>query len=107
MKLRPAVVCLPGEVGTLKKNIRLPVVAYNEDNISLSFCFHGAEQPEINTAHPVFRNYQSSAFLPPAFHDMIGTFCGSGLRLSLQYDGFHQPAALAAIITHPENIQLV
>src|SRR5262249_46045215 len=60
----PAIVRLPGSITTLKEKITGPIVADDEDDITLQLVAFGGQLAQVNTAGPVLRNGQRRGGLP-------------------------------------------
>ena len=108
--VRPLVVCLPGVVAALEKEIRRPVVAHDEDDVTLPVWFgflvgHGGESAEVNTARPVIWDSNCRRRFPFATAHSLVADGRLGLRLAIERpEGFHESRSTSAVVAHSENL---
>src|SRR5207244_3113473 len=92
-------------VGTLEQEIRPPVIAYDENNVTLQFPALGSELPKIDSADPVTRNANRSAGLPPAISHALIADGRIGLRLASEWpEAFHVARPGSAIVAQPVDL---
>src|SRR5262249_52012564 len=102
----PSVVGVPGGVGDLEEEVRLAVVADDEDDIALKPLARGGELPQVDAAGPVGRDRERCAGLPGALPQPLGPDRRIGLDLARDRpELLHQPAAVALVIAHPVELQ--
>ena len=104
--IRPTIVRLPGCVGTLKNEIRAPVVAHDENHVALELLAFGGEFAKVNAAHPVARDFESGARFPLTVAQTIFSNGRVGLSVALEWPkSCDVPPTGAAVVTHAINIQ--
>src|SRR5438876_635479 len=101
----PAVVSRPGGIGTLEEKVAIPVVADDEDHVTLEFLPFLGELGEIDAAGPAHWNRESRRRPPRALAQALPPHGRIRLRRALERtEAFHVTATLAAVITHPVEV---
>src|SRR5262249_55407546 len=103
--IRPAVVGRPGRVAALEEKVAGPVVADDEDQVTLQFLLFGGQLAEVDATGPVCGG-EVLRHRPPA---ALAQALGAPGRVSLAWalkgaEPTQVPAALALVITEPIQI---
>src|SRR5262249_22313072 len=103
----PAVVRLPGGVGTLEDKISRTIIADDEDHIALEPVAQGRQFSQINAADPIARNCDRCAGLPCTIAQAPFADGRIGLNAPLERPKVeHVPATSSAVKAHSINIEL-
>src|SRR5439155_16736421 len=101
----PAVVSRPGGVRTLEEKVAFSVVTDDEDHVTLKFLPFLRELREIDAAEPVRWNREPHHRRPRALAQALVSHGRIRLRRApKRTEPLHVTATLAAVITHPVEV---
>src|SRR5262249_11785120 len=95
----PGVVSLPGVVAALKHEVGRPVIADNQDDVTLIAMLDGRQLAEVHAADPVLGNLQRGARLPGTFAQPLLADRWGKLRLAdKRTETLDVPSSLALVV---------